>query len=341
MEIPSSYQGLPVTALRFDEDAKEKKLNYSIGVVKIVIPETVKEIDIDFLKGHAFLGEMEVSPDNSAFSSTEGVLFTADTKTLVCYPVYKEGDAYTIPDGVETLGDKAFSLNGNIGKVTMPRSLRVIGKESFVSCRNLREAEFNKGLREIGDQAFMYTALENVQLPSSVEWIGSGAFLLNDNFGEIVLPEKLKKMGYAAFEADFGKTFTQEVIRIPANLEIELSFLERVLFERYEVDPDSSFYKEEEGILMSRDGTQLVSVPTLREGELYVPEGTLAINYYALNGCDLITDIYLPDSLLDVGNIGVTDRETGDFKYVIHCREDSEASRKLDAKKVPWEAIEN
>ena len=341
LEIPSSYQGLPVTALRFDEDAKEKKLNYSIGVVKIVIPETVKEIDIDFLKGHAFLGEMEVSPDNSAFSSTEGVLFTADTKTLVCYPVYKEGDAYTIPDGVETLGDKAFSLNGNIGKVTMPRSLRVIGKESFVSCRNLREAEFNKGLREIGDQAFMYTALENVQLPSSVEWIGSGAFLLNDNFGEIVLPEKLKKMGYAAFEADFGKTFTQEVIRIPANLEIELSFLERVLFERYEVDPDSSFYKEEEGILMSRDGTQLVSVPTLREGELYVPEGTLAINYYALNGCDLITDIYLPDSLLDVGNIGVTDRETGDFKYVIHCREDSEASRKLDAKKVPWEAIEN
>ena len=51
LEIPSSYGGLPVTALRFDEDAKEKKLNYSIGVVKIVIPEPVKEIDIDFLKG--------------------------------------------------------------------------------------------------------------------------------------------------------------------------------------------------------------------------------------------------------------------------------------------------
>ena len=92
---------------------------------------------------------------------------------------------------------------------------------------------------------------------------------------------------------------------------------------------------------MSRDGADLVSVPTLREGELHVPEGTLAINYYALNGCDLITDIYLPDSLLDIGNIGVTDKETGAFKYVIHCREDSEARRKLDAKKVPWEAIED
>lgn len=341
LEIPSSYEGLPVTALRFDEDAKEKKLNYSIGVDKIVIPEPVKEIDIDFLRGHAFLSEMEVSPDNSAFSSTEGVLFTADGKTLVCYPVRKGGAEYVIPDGVETLGEKAFALNEEIERVTMPRSLRVIGKEGFVTCRNLRGAEFNKGLKEIGDQAFMYTILENVQLPSSVEWIGSGAFLLNDNFGEIVLPGKLRKLGYAAFEADFGKTFTQEVIRIPADLQIELCFLERVLFERYEVDPDSTFYKEEDGILMSRDGTQLVSVPTLREGKLYVPEGTLAINYYALNGCDLITDIYLPDSLLDVGNIGVTDKETGDFKYVIHCHEDSEARRKLDAKKVPWEAIGN
>ena len=341
LEVPSSYQGLPVTALRFDEDAKEKKLNYSIGVAKIAIPEPVKEIDIDFLRGHAFLSELEVSADNSAFRSTEGVLFTEDGKTLVCYPVRREGTEYVIPDGVETLGEKAFALNGEIGKVTLPRSLRVIGKECFVSCRNLREAEFSKGLKEIGDQAFMYTALENVVLPSSVEWIGSGAFLLNDNFGEIVLPEKLKKLGYAAFEADFGKTFTQEVIGIPAGLQIELCFLERVLFERYEVDPDSAFYKEEDGILMSRDGADLVSVPTLREGELHVPEGTLAINYYALNGCDLITDIYLPDSLLDIGNIGVTDKETGAFKYVIHCREDSEARRKLDAKKVPWEAIED
>ena len=339
LEIPSSYQDLPVTALRFDEDAKEKKLNYSIGVAKIAIPESVKEIDIDFLRGHAFLSEIEVSPDNAAFGSTEGVLFTADGKKLICYPVRREGAEYVIPPGVETLGEKAFALNGEIEKVTMPRSIRSIEKECFVTCRNLKEAEFNRGLREIGDQAFMYTSLENVQLPDSVEWIGSGAFLLNDNFGEIVLPEKLRKMGYAAFEADFGKTFTQEVIRIPANLEIGMCFLERVLFERYEVDPDSSFYKEEDGILMSRDGTQLVSVPTLREGELFVPEGTLAVNYYALNGCDLITDIYLSDSLLDIGNIGVTDKETGDFKYVIHCRENSEASKKLDAKKVPWTAI--
>ena len=70
----------------------------------------------------------------------------------------------------------------------MPRSSRVTGKECFVTCRSLRSAVFNKGLKEIGDQAFLYTALENVQLPSSVEWIGSGAFLLHDVRGGSCCP---------------------------------------------------------------------------------------------------------------------------------------------------------
>lgn len=341
LQIPSAYEGLPVTALRFDPEAKEDKLNYSIGVDKIVVSGAVREIDIDFLRGHSFISGIEVSSDNADYSSADGVLFTGDKKTLVCYPVRREGADYEIPEGVETLGEQAFALNTEIEKVTMPRSLRVIGKECFVTCRSLRSAVFNKGLKEIGDQAFLYTALENVQLPSSVEWIGSGAFLLHDAFGEIVLPEKLRKMGYAAFEADYGKTFTQEVIRIPARLQIELCFLERVLFARYEVDPESTFYKEEDGILMSLDGSALISVPTLREGTLHVPEGTLAIGYYALNGCDRITDIYLPDSLLDVGNIGVKDKESGEYKYVIHCHEGSEAGKKLDAAKIPWQVIED
>ena len=75
--------------------------------------------------------------------------------------------------------------------------------------------------------------------------------------------------------------------------------------------------------------------------QLHIPEGTLYIRYSALNDCDRVTDIYLPDSLLDLGNIAEKNSRTGKFKYTIHCHEGSEPQKKLDAKEVPWEPIED
>lgn len=335
LEIPSEFRGLPVTALRSDKEANDAQLNYGWSS-RLSIPETVTDINQEFFQGQSLIEEIVVSPDNPAYKSVEGVLFTKDGETLVRYPGKKEGAQYLIPDGVETLGEKAFAFNYSIEKITMPSSLRVISDNCFFGCNNLTEVTFNKGLKEIGMMAFAYVPVENVLLPSTVEWIGTGAFTLYENFGEIVLPEKLKSAGISAFEAEYGKTFTQKVIRIPAKFKLEFAFLDGVLFERYEVDPDSDYYKEWEGIVMSKDGRELVSVPTLREGELIVSEGTQAINYYALNGCDRITDIFLPDTVLDFGNIYAKDSKTGEYKYVIHCREGSEVQRKLDAIDMPW-----
>ena len=336
LEVPAEFKGLPVTALRYVKE--EEKRNYSSLLTRMAIPGTVRSIDPDFLNHYWQLEEMEVSLDNASYTCVDGVLFTKDRKTLVFYPGKKRDPEYRIPDGVENLGDRSFYLNSNIQKIVLPSSMRVVGKQCFTSCRGLREVVFNRGLREIGDLAFSYCSLENVNLPSTVEWIGSGAFTLHDGFGELVLPDKLKRAGYGAFGAEYGRTFSQEVIRIPAGLNLELQFLCRVLFERYEVDPKSPYYKVEDGILWSKDGKTLVSVPTLKEGELHIPDGTLYINYYALNECDRITDIYLPDSLLDIGNIGAKDNKTGEYRFTIHCNEGSEPQKKLDAQKVPWVA---
>ena len=49
-----------------------------------------------------------------------------------------------------------------------------------------------------------------------------------------------------------------------------------------------------------------------------------------------MTDIYLPDSILSIGNITAKDYETGEYRYVIHCSEGTEAAKTLNAKGVPW-----
>ena len=336
LEVPEQFSDLPVTALRYDEEAKSK---YSGSISSIILPASVTEVDREFFVPYWNLAKIEAAPENTAFAGVEGVLFTKDMKTLIYYPFMKKDSEYRIPDGVEELEEKAFSMNRNLQKVVMPSSLRVIGNSCFVLCSKLKEVELNEGLTEIRDLAFCYVYAENMTIPSSVEWIGNSAITLHDRYGELIIPENLRKTGYTGFAADYGKTFYQEVIKIPAKLQLISPLLGRVLFERYEVDPSNPYYKEEDGILMSRDGKTLVSVPTLRKGELHIPEGTMYIRFSALNECDLITDIYLPDSILDLGNIGVKDNKTGRYKYTIHCHEGSEPQKKLDAKEVPWVPI--
>ena len=188
----------------------------------------------------------------------------------------------------------------------------------------------------IGSRAFNGDPLQSLSISSSVTSIGDSAFTVSEGFGRIELPDKLEKLGYSAFSGVADEPFTQDVIRIPSKLVITDKFLSNVLFEKYEVDEKSENYTETEGLLMSKDGTMLVSVPTLTEGDLIIPEGTLHIDYYALEGCDRVTDIYLPDSILSIGNITAKDYETGEYRYVIHCSEGTEAAKTLNAKGVPW-----
>ena len=74
---------------------------------------------------------------NTTYSSTSGILFGNSGKTLLCYPLAKIGDSYTIPDGVTSIGDYAFSGSNNLKTVTIPNSVTSIGVHTFTSCTAL------------------------------------------------------------------------------------------------------------------------------------------------------------------------------------------------------------
>ena len=329
--IPDTYRNLPVTALRSDGTWQ------SNWTTKLIIPASVRTIDTAFLHSFLFCEEYEVNENNQSYSSIDGVIFEASGETLVAYPRSKTDPEYTVPAKVKTIGESAFADNNAITKVSFPKSLRTIGEKAFSGCGHLTTVDFNKGLKEIGERGFGSAPLANVSLPSSIVTIGPSAFTLTENYGRLELPEKLEKMGLFSF-GSYDPPFTQDVIRIPARLKFEKTFINHVLFEKYEVDENNEYHKVTDGMLMSKDGMTLTAVPTLMEGDLVVPEGTVYISYWALDDCDLITDIYLPDSVLDPGGVVIKDSSTGEYKYVIHCSEGSDVQKTLDAKGVPWVA---
>lgn len=105
----------------------------------------------------------------------------------------------TFGDRIESIGDYAF--NGNsITELYLPGSLRELGEGAFQLNEKLVYLEIADGLTKIGRVAFGHcSALGNVILPETLEYIEFGAFRSCTSLESIDLPDRLKYVGQFAF----------------------------------------------------------------------------------------------------------------------------------------------
>lgn len=114
-----------------------------------------------------------------------------------------------LPNGLESIDRLAFSKSG-LESVEFPSSLRKIAQVVFAECRNLKKVKFNDGLEVLGTDEcvagyIMYTgvfyksALENIELPSTLKKIKSGAFSECKYLKSIKLPGCLEHIEIFAF----------------------------------------------------------------------------------------------------------------------------------------------
>lgn len=106
-----------------------------------------------------------------------------------------QGNAETVvvPDGVHTIGEKAFCDNWAVRHVHLPESVKRIEWHAFNGCLLLQTIKLSKHLKSIGPCAFdMCRSLKAVELPNSVTEIGRYAFSDCRNLMSVRLPEKLK-----------------------------------------------------------------------------------------------------------------------------------------------------
>ena len=68
-----------------------------------------------------------VNVNNSAYVSVDGVLYTADGKTLVLYPQNKAGDTFTVPDTVTKIARYAFKGNRNLVEIVIGANVSALG----------------------------------------------------------------------------------------------------------------------------------------------------------------------------------------------------------------------
>lgn len=130
---------------------------YYCGFRRIAFPSTLRVFDglnSSYSDDLDQLEEIVVAADNPYFKSVDGVLFTADMKTLLYYPAAKQGAHYDVPEGVLTIGKRAFWGNLHLESVSLPVGLAKIEWAAFADCHSLLSVSFPLTLQSVDKYAF-------------------------------------------------------------------------------------------------------------------------------------------------------------------------------------------
>ncbi len=150
-----------------------------------------------------------VSPDNDALSSIDGVLFNKAQNRLITFPSGRRG-RYVVPDGVDSIANTAFMGNVYLYAIAFPNTLTTIGDSAFCECENLSDIKFSESLKSIGACSFYRCkGLTTIDLPNSLTTMGEDAFSGCYNLKEVYLSNSLNEI------LDFYDCRNLESIYIP------------------------------------------------------------------------------------------------------------------------------
>ena len=137
-------------------------------------------------------------------------------------------------------------------------------------------------------------------VPDGVIKIVSGAFSWNDTVREVVVPEGVTEIEYGAFQGCGGL----EKVTLPASVTKigRGTFAECPKLRCMEISPENPRYACADGLMISNDGKSRTLELALRglTGPVRIPEGVRKIARYAFDGCQNVTEIFVPDSVTSI-----------------------------------------
>lgn len=133
----------------------------------IIIPSSVTDIREGAMDDCSKLTNIQVDVNNRAYCTVDGVLFNKDKTILLQHPGGKDG-SYKIPDGVNTIGSRAFAWSYKLENVILPDSVNTIKEGAFWES-GLHSITIGTGVNRIEKTAFSNLHLYDVYYRGSKE----------------------------------------------------------------------------------------------------------------------------------------------------------------------------
>ena len=311
------------------------------SLITVVIPDSVEKIgtfvfySCESLK-YLTLPCLDLNSDSFyGCCNIERIVYSKGSAKMPDYENYYDSPHYNIAsslkevvlcDGIENIGNYAFTYCSNLENCDIPDSVKIIGDNAFAGCSSLN-VELPTGIISIGKDAlentefylneenwtngllyldeYLISAKSNISGTVNVK---DGTTLISDGafqnycyyFDHINLPESLLYIGKSAFSMCYGL----EDICIPQNILLigDDAFEDcRSLVAIY-VDDDNPRYTDENGVLFNKNKTVIIKYPVMGSTNYIIPNTVTEIYYCAFEWCTNLKSIEIPSSVRKIGD---------------------------------------
>lgn len=259
----------------------------------IVVSGNLNSKDWATLKSMTNLVELDISGmtvtsiPSSAFSDKWGlekIILPKKLETIGNHAFSGTGlKEIELPESLTTLDYNAFSYCASLSSVKIPGKVERISYNSFYNCSNLQKVELAEGIKFIDNQAFCYSnRLQSINFPSTLTSIGYEAFRETD-LSEVNIPGSVETIGSNAFYRNKNLkklTFGEGLVNIEGTAFSECVSIDSIVCpSTLRTIGESAFYR----------------CKNLKQ--ISLNEGLINIKSYAFSGCTGLTDIVLPSTL--------------------------------------------
>jgi hypothetical protein len=242
----------------------------------------------------------------------------------------------TLPSGLTNIGPYAFYHCASLNGLPFPGTLTRIGEHAFEECGSLTSITIRANTTNIGTAAFAgciglsdigvislnptYSSVNGVlfnkshtilmqfpagatgvySIPSSVTNIDDYAFYECRALTNVTIPPGVRNIGTWAFESCFSLTN----LSLPSTVTNigDVAFRNCTNLSAFVVDPANPAYSSVDGVLFSKDLTQLIQYPPARIGDYRVPDSVTTIMDWAFADCLRLHRVIMDRNLTYIGD---------------------------------------
>ena len=258
------------------------------NLTSVTVPATLTYIGEGAFANCRGLTQITVDGDHEVYTSVNGVLFSADLKTLYCVPANHPMTTYSVPAGVTCLAAHAFEWCNNLRAINLPDGLTEIGDSAFKWVQHITELDIPDTVQRIGMAAFNICTARELTIPEGVTRIEEATFYCSDKLEAVHLPEGIVYIGEEAFG---GTGLTS--IELPASLE---TIGDRAFAQNYSLQTVSF-----RGNSIDSIGDEAFAMCDILSF-VNLPEGLSEIGDGAFKYCVGMGRLTIPDSVVTIGN---------------------------------------